>query len=69
MTRKHFIALANALAMSKPTGVGVQCDAELRQWGRDVEAVADACNSMNYRFCYSTFYSACSYDPEMTRGC
>lgn len=59
MTKKHFIALADAIRSAKPTYVGI--DTECRQavleytiraaqWQRGVNALADFCMGQNARF-------------------
>ncbi len=60
MSKKHFIALAKALARNKPTeDQTMLLQAEIRQWKRDVESVADVCSAMNPNFDYHTFRAAC----------
>lgn len=60
MTRKHFIALAGALAAKKPpedsdTSV-------IETWENCVTAVADVCSRFNYNFKRFTFYDACNIE-------
>ena len=64
MSRKDFEALAYALRLSKPVGVGVDMSdsGDMRQWRRDVCGIADACNGANGRFDMSRFLSACDYE-------
>ncbi len=58
MSKKHFIALADAFRRSKPLGAdestgityGVVLSAEADQWKADVAAVADVCKSANRDF-------------------
>ena len=44
MTKQHFIMLADALRVTKPTGQA------LVQWELDVEAIAHVCWTANPRF-------------------
>ena len=60
MSKKHFEALARALANSKPAKKGAAMD----QWRRDVEAIADVCQSQNGMFRRETFLDACGYESE-----
>ena len=64
MSRKDFQALAYALRMSKPVGVGVDMSdsGDMRQWKRDVEYIADVCNGASERFDMARFLSACDYE-------
>ena len=52
MSKKHFIALADALRASKPpvTGVPVADFALLSQWQEDCRRIAGVCKSENYNF-------------------
>jgi len=62
MTRKHFNALAIALAYIRPeTQVeGRNYDAgKAEGWGEAVEAVADVCQSQNRQFDRDRFVTAC----------
>lgn len=63
MTRKHFEALADALAVSRPEtpsrtndtrGIGAY-----RQWVNDVYHVADVCARFNDAFDKERFVQAC----------
>ena len=48
MTKKHFIALADALRAEKP---GTNWDANKHvQWGLDVKAIANVCAAHNPNF-------------------
>ena len=64
MSRKHFVALASALAGSKPIGVGVPVPKLLKQWKRDVEAIASTVSQFNDNFNRSRFLSACNYEDD-----
>jgi len=55
MTRKHFIALATALAASRPP---TDCEA-YTQWLNDVEQIAGVCRQSNALFDWARFMSAC----------
>ena len=55
MTKKHFIALADAIRESQPAkdkaeGESVTQDVSRGQWSRDVLAIADVCQASNPRF-------------------
>lgn len=60
MSKKHFEALARAFAGSKPSKKG----AAMSQWRKDVEAIADVCQSQNGMFRRGTFLEACGYESE-----
>ena len=48
MTKRHFIALADALRASQPEGY---CEAQvIEQWEQDRDAIAQVCASANPRF-------------------
>jgi hypothetical protein len=47
MTKKHFIALADALRAVRPV---FGTPDQLKQWARDVEAVAEFCAGQNGLF-------------------
>lgn len=52
MSKKHFIALADALRRSKPE-LSLGCAdsiSRLAQWNADVTAIADECKRENYAF-------------------
>lgn len=55
MTRHHFIALAKALADTRPAIVGATLD----QWHNTREAIADVCARSNIRFDREIFEAAC----------
>ena len=72
MTRKHFVALATALALVRPLGCkagdsfGSQSDLEAAaplcdQWEATIQAVAAVCRSQNANFDRERFLDAC-YD-------
>lgn len=55
MTKKHFIALADTLRATRPSGLGttiMNSDAQLiaGQWIMDRDALADFCKSQNSQF-------------------
>ena len=50
MTKKHFIALADVLRATKPTGKTVDALAARIQWDSDVRAIAYLCQSQNSNF-------------------
>lgn len=51
MSKKHFIALADALRQSRPKVVRTATDAMMKhQWERDREAVAGVCVRFNGDF-------------------
>ena len=58
MTRKHFKAIAAALAESQPTWVR---NAQSRiQWEKDCAAMADVCQKFNASFDRPRFMEACN---------
>jgi hypothetical protein len=60
MSRKHFIALAEALKHEKPSK---NWNAnKMAQWKLDVKAIADVCCEFNNNFDRSRFLSACEYE-------
>lgn len=68
MTRRHFVALADALSMARPCCTPdipepVQAALE-RQHLRNVKAIADACAASNGRFDRGRFYRAAG-SPEL----
>ena len=72
MTKKHFNALAIALAHVRPE---MQCDGrnydtgKAEGWLEAVNAVADVCQSQNPRFVRSRFVDACGiWDTEIRAG-
>ena len=58
MTRKHFVALANALACSRPVQ-GEDFEEATAQWRCDIQAVADVCREQNPNFDRERFLNAC----------
>lgn len=51
MTKKHFIALADAMKATKPTWEASGEDVPaLLQWNRDVRSLAAFCEAQNPRF-------------------
>lgn len=57
MTRKHFEALANALASTRPTP---EAGGErYNQWNNDVQAIANVCQGSNPNFDRGRFGAAC----------
>ena len=65
MSKKHFIALAQALANSRPYRVlntVLATDGQVAhfcQWQRDVQAIAEVCESSNPHFDWHRFIDAC----------
>ncbi len=60
MTRKHFQAIADGLAASKPN-----CSDDsllMTQWENDVLQMANVCQQFNANFNRSRFLEACGYD-------
>lgn len=66
MTKKHFIALANALQFAKPCKIAEPqgFKARQRQWIRDCKAIASACATANSNFDRERFLSACGLTSE-----
>ena len=59
MTRKHFVALAAALAASRPDrGSIAERSAAFAQWCEDREAVASVCAASNPAFARGRFLVA-----------
>ena len=56
MTRKHFEAIAAAMAKQRPIGRLAQ---EM-QWERDCAALSEVLSSINPRFNEETFIKACT---------
>lgn len=53
MTKKHFIALADAIRATRPASIGYHDDGtstEIEQWERDVRSLAAFCAAQNPRF-------------------
>lgn len=68
MSKKHFEALAEALAETRPSKNDYDLEEESErlhlsnvraQWNRDVQIVANACAAMNPNFDYQRFIAAC----------
>jgi hypothetical protein len=57
MTKKHFIAIAETFAATKP--LETSSDAALTQWALDVEAMASVCTEFNKKFDRVRFLTAC----------
>lgn len=68
MSKKHFEALAAALAVAAPHKVGPFDDhvdrAYRGQWCEDVSAVADVCEKFSPRFDRARFLAACGVEGE-----
>ncbi len=58
MTRKHFNAIAAALAAARPP-VDYYTRLENEQWRADCDAIADVCQGFNRAFNRDTFMEAC----------
>lgn len=58
MTRKHFEALARALASTHPTGLELNATERWQQWNNDRKAIADACAAFNGNFDRARFMRA-----------
>jgi hypothetical protein len=64
MSKKHFEALALALAMARPAIVKQDSD-----WTVAMRAVADVCQGANPRFNRQRFVDACTdWDPVIRDG-
>lgn len=61
MTRKHFVALALALAEQKPGDNWASAD-KMTQWELDCKAVALVCERVNPNFSRRTFLAACGVE-------
>jgi hypothetical protein len=59
MTRKHFEAIAKALAERKPSGLD---NNKMVQWKHDVETLIPVFKVFNPSFNPSRFKEACGYD-------
>jgi hypothetical protein len=62
MSKKHFNALAQAMANVRPYNSTPLTDrqvVELFQWHRDIQAIAAICESMSPRFNWHRFIDAC----------
>ena len=66
MSRKHFVAIAEAMRSSRPDGdlKYAKDRARLDQWQTDCLAMADACRSFNGQFDRDRFLGACSFETE-----
>jgi hypothetical protein len=58
MTRRHFKALAEALASSRPRSTEPEL---LSQWKRDVRAITEVCFDSNNAFDGDKFRMACHF--------
>ena len=56
MTRKHFKAIADALASSKPSPSNIEA---LQQWRIDVAAITNTLKQFNDNFDTTKFITAC----------
>jgi hypothetical protein len=64
MSKKVYIALAQALAAERPIGDYTQyewMDQTIGQWLADCKAIADTLAEHNTRFDHTRFLSACGY--------
>jgi hypothetical protein len=59
MTRRHFEALADALAEVRPDDPHMCVALSIEQWEKDMEAVADVCEEANDNFDRERFINAC----------
>jgi hypothetical protein len=59
MTREHFQAIADTLALSRPTYCPPERLIEREQWNEDVKAMAKALLQFNPNFDRSRFIKAC----------
>ena len=55
MTRKDYVAIAEAFKMEKPDGT----TESIYQWRYDVQAIARVLKEDNVNFDYDRFYTAC----------
>lgn len=67
MTRRHFEALARALANARPRP-GRQSTDSWNQWEIDVAAVAHVLSDANPRFDRTRFVDACASYPHADTG-
>lgn len=58
MTKKHFIALAQAMKNNKPT----YNDGALDQWHMDVKRLLEVCRMFNSNFDTTRFMLACGVE-------
>lgn len=63
MSKKHFIALAEALRDNRPVGEGMGYQFSEEQWSDIAGRIADVCQSQNERFDRSFFIAACKGGP------
>lgn len=61
MSKKHFQALALALAAIRPNEAWLN---KRQQWEKDVNAVADVCAAHNHAFNRGTFIQWCEEKEE-----
>ena len=66
MTRKHFRAIASALAECKPDVANITETSlsSLITWKQTCESMARVCRSFNCGFDYCRFLKACNYYAE-----
>ena len=68
MTRKHFKAIADALASNKPKlsdfgpAYENEYECQLGQWRADVMAMVAVCRQFNSNFNKNRFLEACDYE-------
>ena len=64
MSRKDYIAIAEALSQSRPIALSEHGQAQLSQWQADINAIADVLAQDNPRFNRERFVEACSKQAQ-----